>query len=203
MPRKVVVDHQRQRLLTGAARALATHGYVEMTVEHVLAEAKVSRTTFYENFENKRECVLLAHEGVFDRFAAELFRACAGAADWSGKVAAAVSATIAFAAQAPEEAQLLIVDAVAAEPTLATRVLASNDFLIGLLRKGREQCPRAAALPELTERALIGAACSVIGARLLSGQADRLPAVEPQLVQLMLMPYVGVERAREIAEGLE
>lgn len=107
---------------------------------------------------------------------------------------------IAFVVRGPEEAQLLIVDAVAADPTLAMRVLASNDYLVGLLRNGREQCPGAATLPELTERALIGAASSVIGSRLLSGQADRLPALESQLVQLMLMPYLGITEARRVSE---
>jgi AcrR family transcriptional regulator len=199
LPRDVVVDHQRQRLMAGTARALATRGYAEMTVEHVLTEAGVSRTTFYENFENKRECVRVAHEEAFDRLAGELFRACAAQSEWPAKVAAAVSVTIAFVVDRPEESQLLIVDALGADPALASRVLVSNDYLVGLLRNGREQCPQAASLPELTERALIGAASSVIGTRLLSGQADRLPALEPQLVQLMLMPYLGVAEARRVA----
>lgn len=200
LPRDVVVDHQRQRLIAGAVRALARYGYAELTVEHVLAEAGVSRTTFYENFDNKRGCVLAAHEEVFNHFAAELFRACAGEVEWPDKVTAAVRAAVAFAVAGPEEAQLLIVDVVAADPTLVARVLASNDYLVGLLRNGREQSPEVAALPELTERALIGAATSVIGSRLLSHQADRLPALEPELVQSMLLPYVGVAEARQRAE---
>jgi AcrR family transcriptional regulator len=201
LPRDVVVDHQRQRLLAGAAQALAGRGYAEMTVAQVLKEAGVSRTTFYEHFQNRRECVLVAHEEVFDRLAGILFRACAAESEWSAKVAAAVAAAIGFAVTRPEEAQLLIVDAVAADPTLAERVLASNDFLVGLLRNGREQCPQAATLPELTERALIGATTSIVGMRLLSGQADQLRDLEPQLVQLLLMPYVGVAEARRVAEA--
>ena len=201
LPREVVVDNQRQRLLAGVARALAAHGYAEMSVANILTEAGVSRTTFYENFENKRECVLAAHEEAFDRLSGELFRACAAESEWTAKVVAGVAAGIGFAARAPEEAQLLVVDAVAADPTLASRVLASNDYLVGLLRNGREQCPRAATLPELTERALVGATTSIIGMRLLCGQADQLPDLEPQLVQLLLMPYVGVDEARRVAEA--
>jgi AcrR family transcriptional regulator len=201
LPREVVVDHQRQRLLAGAAMALAEHGYAELSVEHVLERAGVSRTTFYEQFDNKRECVLIAHEQVFDRLTGELVRACAGQSDWPAKVVAAVVATIDFAVRAPEEAQLLVLEALAPEPALALRVLASNDFLVGLLRNGREQCPRAASLPELTERALIGATASVIGHRLLCDQADRLPALAPQLVQLVLIPYLGNEEAARIAQA--
>jgi len=201
LPREVVTDNQRRRLMAGTACALARKGYAEMNVEDVLLEAGVSRTTFYEHFKNKRECVLLAHEEAFDRLAAELFRACAGQSEWVAKVAAAVEAVVAFAIRTPEEAQLLVVDALAADPKLAERVLASNDYLVGLLRNGREQCSRAAILPELTERALIGAASSVLGSRLLAGQVDQLPELEPQLLQLMLMPYVGVSEARRVAEA--
>jgi len=199
LPRKVVVDHQRQRILEAAAAALAEKGYAELSVEHIIARAGVSRTTFYATFNNKRECIMVAHEEAFDRFTAELFRACAAQSAWPAKVAAAIDVAIDFAVRSPEEAQLLVVDAVAAEPALALRVLTSNDFLVGLLRNGREHCPGSASLPELTERAQIGAAASVIGNKLLSGQADRLPALKPELVQLILTPYLGIEEAARVA----
>lgn len=181
---------------------MAARGYADLSVGHILAQAGVSRTTFYENFDNKRECVLIAHEEAFEQLAGELFRACAEESKWPEKVVAAIGAAIDFAVRAPEKAQLLLIDAVATEPDLVSRVLASNDFLIGLLRNGREHCTQAGTLPELTERAMIGAITSVIGTRLLSGQVDRLPGLAPQLAQLVLLPYVGVEEARRFAEGM-
>lgn len=196
LPREVVVERQRARLLAGAARAMATHGYVSLTVEQIIEEARVSRTTFYENFANKRDCLRVAHEEAFDRLAGTIFRACAGVLEWPAKVAAAVAAAIRFAVESPGEARLLIFDAVGAEPELAARVLASNEHLVGMLRAGREHCPQAAMLPELTERAMIGAATTIVGNRLMRGQADRLPALEPELVQLILIPYLGREEAR-------
>ena len=183
------------------AQAVSEHGYLAMNVEQVLVNAGVSRTTFYENFDNKRDCVIAAHEQAFSRLSSELVAACAREADWQAKLAAAVAAAIEFATRAPEEALLLVIDAVAADSILASRVMASNDFFVGLLRNGREECPGAAELPELTERALIGAMTSIVGAKLMSGQADRLIELEPQLVQLMLMPYVGVEEACGAAEA--
>jgi AcrR family transcriptional regulator len=203
LPREVVVNHQRQRLLAGVAQALAKHGLADMTVEHVLEQAGVSRTTFYEHFDNKRESVLIAHEQAFDRLSGELIRACAAQADWPAKIVAAIAATTAFAVRSPEEAQLLVLEALAADSVLAERALASNGFLVGLLRNGREQCPQAAALPELTERALVGAITSVIGQRLLCGQVDQLPALAPQLVHLTLIPYLGFEEAARVARTAE
>lgn len=56
-------------------------------------------------------------------------------------------------------------------------------------------------LPELTERAMIGAATSIVGNRIMRDQVDRLPAVEPELVQLILIPYLGPEEARRVSLG--
>ena len=200
LPREVAVDHQRQRLLAAAARAVAEHGYVAMSVEHVLVGAGVSRATFYENFDGMRDCVLVAHEQAFSRLAGQVMGACAGQREWPAKLEAAVAAAIEFATRAPAEALLLILDAVAADSVLASHVTTSNDFLVSLLRDGREQWPRAAALPELTEQALIGAATSVVGGELMAGRADRLASIEPELVQLILMPYLGSEEAYGVVE---
>jgi len=54
-------------------------------------------------------------------------------------------------------------------------------------------------LPELTERALVGAATSIVGNRLLQGKQEELRRIEPELVELMLVPYTGREEARRIA----
>jgi AcrR family transcriptional regulator len=199
LPREVVSEHQRQRLLAAAARALAEHGYAELTVEQILKRAGISRTTFYEHFENRRDCVLAAHEAAFDRLSAAVARPCGEESDWPRRLATAIGGAVDYATAAPEEALLLVPDAVGADPVLARRVAASTDSLVDLLRAGREHSAAAAGLPELTERALIGAATSVIGARLTTGQAGRLPELKPQLVELMLLPYVGPEEARRVA----
>jgi hypothetical protein len=72
---------------------------------------------------------------------------------------------------------------------LAGSVIASHDELVELLRAGRRRCPGAADLPEVTERALIGAATSVVADLLMAGKAGELIELEPQLLELMSMPY--------------
>jgi AcrR family transcriptional regulator len=201
LPHEIVVSHQRERLLAGAAKALAERGLAEMTVEDVIVAARVSRATFYRHFDNKRECVLAAHEQAFDCLASQLVRACAAVPEWPTKIVVAIATATVFAVRTPEQARLLVLDALAPDPVLVERALSSNDFLVGLLRNGREQCPQAASMPELTERALIGATTAVIGQRLLCDQTDQLPALAPQLVQLILIPYVGHEEAARVAKG--
>lgn len=76
-------------------------------------------------------------------------------------------------------------------------MLASNDHLASLLSSGRRHSPRGADSPPLTEKAIVGAVSGIVAGRLLSGQVDGLPDLQPQLVEIVLMPYVGAgESAR-------
>ncbi|HVY79190.1 MAG TPA: TetR/AcrR family transcriptional regulator [Solirubrobacterales bacterium] len=199
VPEFVVAENQRQRLLAGAATAMAEHGYAQMSVAHIIAAAGVSRTTFYKNFDNKIGCVVAAHDAAFARLMAQVLRACGAERKWVDKVVAGLDAALEFAAHEPEAARLLVLDAVGAEPVLVSRVITSDEYLVGLLRAGRDHHPEMGSLPALTERAMISGAASIVGSRLLAGEADRLPQLRPQLAQLILMPYVGAEEARRIA----
>jgi AcrR family transcriptional regulator len=201
LPREVVSRNQRRRLVAGVALAMAEHGYARLTVEHVIAAAGVSRTTFYEHFENKQQAVLVAHDVVFERYLGVLLLACNGVGEWPLKVKAAIAATLAFAVGEPEQAQLIALDALAADVDLTSRVLASTDRLAAPLSAGRQYNPRGAELPALIEKALVGAVMAIVSRRLVNGEAETLPELEPQLVELILIPYLGHEEATRVARA--
>jgi AcrR family transcriptional regulator len=199
LPFQVVAENQRRRLMAGAARALSSHGYAELSVKHVTEAAGVSRTTFYANFDNKRECVLAAHRDVFERLLALILRACAGEREWPLKVRAALGAVFAFAAEAPDEIRLLTLDALATDLTIARQVVDSNAHLAALLRDGRRHTSLGDELPGLTEEALVGAVSAILAGHLLEPGARELGDLEPEVVQLVLTPYVGPEEAERVA----
>jgi AcrR family transcriptional regulator len=202
LPPEVVASNQRERLIAATARCLAEHGYAAMSVQHIIAAAGVSRATFYAYFENKRDCVIAAHEVTFERLTARIFRACGSQREWPLKVKAAVADSLAFVREDPERARLLFLDALAADLEVARRVLDSNAHLAALLRSGRRQGGGEAPLSELTEEAVIGAITSIVSGRLFA--AGSLDDLEPQLVIFALTPYIGsAEAERVAAEPLE
>lgn len=200
LPPELVAENQRGRLLAAVAQVLAERGYARFTVEDVIAVAGVSRKTFYDHFENKQEAVAVAHDVVFQRFLTTLLRACDSEREWPRKVKASIRATLEFAAVDPAQAQLLVLDALAADVEVTSRVLASNDHLASLLSAGRQHSPRGAELPPLTEKAIVGAVSGIVAGRLLNGEAEQLPELEHQLVEIVLMPYIGAEEAARLAE---
>src|SRR6478752_3480497 len=140
LPQDVVIAHQRERLLDAAATAVAEEGYAELTVRDLIVRAGVSRRTFYQLFHDKIDCVFAAHERAFERLSRVIVDACRAEAAWSDRVAAAIGASLAFAVESPNEAQLVVVAChTPSEPKLASRGHAAHEKLADLLRAGRQQ----------------------------------------------------------------
>jgi AcrR family transcriptional regulator len=199
LPPQVVGDHQRERLLAAVAETLAEHGYAGLTVERVLAIAGVSRATFYVNFADKEEAVETTMEVAFERFLGLLLRACGAQEEWPLKVKVAIGATLDYAAAAPAQAALLDLGALTANRRIARLATDAKDHLAALLSAGRRYSERGAALPTLTEQAIVAALASAVSTRLTGGEAKRLPELAPQLVQFALLPYLGQAEAARVA----
>jgi AcrR family transcriptional regulator len=199
LPREVVAQHQRERIVAAVATILAEHGSSGLTVERVIRVAGVSRSTFYVHFTNKQEATLAAHELIFTRFLADLTAACSAQAEWPMKVSAAIGAVVDFAVSRPEQTQILSIGALIADLTLADRISGSHDQLATLLSGVRPHSPNAAALPECTEEFLVAAIAAIISRHLALGQAAQLRSLQAELVELTLIPYYGAGEAARLA----
>lgn len=62
LPRDVVEEEQRKRLVVAIAKVISMKGYADTTVSDVIAAACVSRATFYGLFKDKEECFLFGFE---------------------------------------------------------------------------------------------------------------------------------------------
>jgi AcrR family transcriptional regulator len=76
---------QRGRLLWAIVQAVAEKGYSATTVADIVERANVSRTTFYQQFQDKEECFLAAFDFGVEFVLAQMraaWEALGGAADW-------------------------------------------------------------------------------------------------------------------------
>jgi AcrR family transcriptional regulator len=188
---------QRRRLLGAVGPVLTEHGYARLTVEGVIDRAGISRRTFYELFEGKDDCLEAAYEDAERRawVVAAAAVAAAPAADWPGRVHAALRGLTEFVIAEPDTARLFTLEARAAGPRMAARHAAALDRLAATLRAGnRREGVGAGDLPEQTERTLVANVVALVGSHVLSGTTELLPDFEPQLGEHLLSPY------RELAE---
>ncbi len=199
LSREEVAESQRRRLLAGMARALAEHGFSRLTVKHVVASARVSRRTFYVFFDSKEECLCAAYDAASEALWRSGEEAVARADGWPSRVSAATAAALDFLAADTHRAHLFTIEARAAGEELAARQRADVERAAALLRAGREGRTQAAQLPDGTETTLVENIAALTGANVLSGAAEILPSLAPQLTEHLLSPYLGADEAKAVA----
>ncbi len=192
LPPEQVAEHQQWRLLAAAGEVLLVHGYCGVSSRRIVRQAKVSSATFYRHFENADDCLLAAHAVAVDCLWDLVRAACAEGEEWGDRLAAACREATAFLASEPALARLLGADVAAAIPAADLGRERFLERLAGLLGSGRELRPAAAReLPSGCETHLVGAACLLLGDRVVADEADRLPAGVPELTAVVRHLYAG------------
>lgn len=189
----------REWLLAAFGKATAERGYANLEVEDVLRHSGVSRAAFEVHFASLEEGLLAAQQAFFDRLWLDVAGACEEDREWPARVRNALSAVLATLVEASGVARVFVVEAAAASLAAAERQLALMERFARLLGEGRRHYPVAAGLPEATERALVGGVASIVSGHLLMEDTESIPAIESQLLELLLIPYLGETEAKRVA----
>jgi hypothetical protein len=56
-------------------------------------------------------------------------------------------------------------------------------------------------VPAATDEAVIGGIASLLGRRVLAGEAEQLDRLRPDVLEFALTPYLGATEARRIISG--
>ena len=140
-----------------------------------------------------------AFEAAFARLQVEIESVCPADVPWPKRVAAAVRASLDFAAAHPDAAQTMTNDAMAEGAEGFARYDRVIEHFGEMLLPGRAERPGGKELPEITEKLMVGGLATLIAQRLDYGRHVELPSLAHEAIQFVLTPYVGVEEARRIA----
>jgi AcrR family transcriptional regulator len=195
LPRELVVRSQRERLLAAVVRVTAAKGYEATSVSDILEEAGVGRESFYELFEDKRDCMLAAHALLIDRLEETISAAYDEPGPWGGRVRKAVAAMLGWFAADPAAAKVLIVELAAVGVASRKRFREDFDRFVKLLEDGREESEPPPARPGAAELAVGGGLARVYG-EVVRGRTGELPKLLPELTYEFLVPFIGEEAAR-------
>lgn len=190
---------QRERLVAAFSKAAAEHGYAQLKLEQVVRYAGVSAEAFEAHFESKEQGLVAAQDAFLERLWLDVVTACDSSVEWPLKVRASLHAILASLVEASNLARVFAIEATAASLVAAERQFAALDQFAELLREGREHFPAAATLPEATERGLVGGIASIVSSHLLMEDPLAIPKLEAQLVEFVLIPFVGEGEARRVA----
>lgn len=205
LPREIVLVSQRERLIEATVQVVGARGYAATSVADIIKAARVSRTTFYEQFRDKEQCFIAAYEEGA-RAHVEHVRTMAKQATGSiQRLQAGVVAYLEVLAGDPALARVSTVEALAAGPAAAS----SRDWTLGryaeLLRKWHAEVRREnGAVPAMPDEVFDCAVAGVgdyVSMAIREGNADRLPALAPVLVTFLLNAG-AVPAGRELAAAL-
>lgn len=193
---EVLAHHQRQRILAGAARAIAGRGYRQATVADIVKSAAIARARFYENFSSKEDCFFALYDGAV---AAALEAASAACVDKQGefpeRLSAGVQALIAHLEADRDLARACIVEGPAVGPAIGDRFESLIARFAELLRAARADAD-AAELADTVEETVVGGLYWLLYYALLEGDGDSLEPMVPQLIEFSLIPFIGADAAR-------
>ncbi len=201
---EVIAAHRRQRVLTAATVVFATRGYRATTIDHLAASAKVGVGSFYALFAGKEDCFLQAYDRIVAESQERIEASIDPSAAWPQQVHAALRALLKLIATEPLAVRLVLVEAQTAGPAALARYQATLERLASLLCEGRMHSLAGSRLPASFEYATVTGVAWLLREWLVRGEASRIEALLPDLVEIVLEPYFeGEAQTTPKAPGLQ
>lgn len=191
-----LAEIQRSRLMAGAVGAIDEFGYGRATVAQITARSRVSRRTFYELFDNREECLAALVEHTVALIEVELALADLGGLAWRERVRGGLWVILSFFDREPALARVCVVQVSRGGPQVLERRAEILARLARVLDEGRRAGVRAGDCAALTAEGLVGAALTIVQARLLRPEHEPLGDLLGELTSMIVLPYLGSAAAR-------
>lgn len=194
-----LAEVQRARLIAAMADVAAERGLATATIARVVARSGVSRRTFYEHFEDREACFLVAFEDSVERLAAATRPAYAAPGPWPVRVRAALAALLDALTRDQAAARVALVEALGAGPRALERRRRVLDAIAAAIdADGGEAAGQQS--PPLTAEGAVGGVFALLHARLIDPGRPPLAEMLNSLVAMVVLPYLGPVAARRELE---
>lgn len=193
-------EAQRERVLRATIDVVALRGYTDAAAVHIVREAGVSSRDFYRDFADKGECFLVALEQALDELISVAIDAFDECDTWSGGIQAAVRAVLDALAEDPAIANICFLDVLAAGHDAWERRAARIDRLVAHLCPDDRLSPSPDE-PQLVAHTTIGGFSYVVQREAAARTASRLPLLSEDLAYLVMLPFIGPQKAAAAVEG--
>jgi AcrR family transcriptional regulator len=171
-------DTHRMRLIGALASILAEKGYASVTIADIARQARVSKRTFYEHFQDKDACFIACYEALSDIVLGAVNEAMNSKLPWAKRLSAATTAYLAALESQPALTRTLMMDIYSAGPEAlrARRAVQKRyaDNLRRLVDLGRKENPKVPKLSQAMATAIIGGINELVLVAVEEGRADRL-----------------------------
>ncbi len=181
-----VARHQKARLQGAMVEAVARHGYADTTLRELVALAGVSKSTFYDHFEDKEDCFLSTFDEIVKELARRVGEAYRRPGDFRERLLAALGVFLETTAGEPAAARLAAVDSLTLGAAGVEHRERASVAFENLIQQSFDHSPSERSMPATTVRAVVGGIRGVAYRRLRAGTQDELPSLAGELVDWAL-----------------
>jgi AcrR family transcriptional regulator len=164
---------QRERLLHAMIELSARAGYQRVSIAQVSSRAGVSSATFYEQFEDKEDCLLAAYRAAAERVLGQM--RLEGGRDWSAAARGALDELLGALRRDPDAGRLLFVEARAAGARVRRERERALEEFERRIEARVQAAPSDGETLDIPAGALVGAVRSIALRHLRTHTEDELP----------------------------
>ena len=192
-PRPAPEEEVRAAIISGLITVVAGRGYAAVTINDIVKEARVSKSTFYAQFSGKEDCYLAGYE-ISSNMILDLIIEAAGR-DLSNEERI-VAATLAYFERVSVDratARTFILEVLAAGPVALALRHSINHRFAEVLRElvAQDEDPTVHPLSEAAAMLIVGGANELVLWAIVEDRLDELPSFAPVVAQALLAAVTG------------
>jgi AcrR family transcriptional regulator len=199
LPREVMEEHQRSRVLDAATEVFAKRGYQGTTVDHIVSAASIGVGSFYSLFEGKQDCFLAAYDRIVAEGRDEIEKVVDAETPWPQRVLECLRTLLALIEERPLAARIALVEVQTAGHEALAHHQRTSDEAAEALREGRRCSKVASELPGTLEYATIGGLTWFLQQRIAAGEIGDTAALLPEVLEIVVEPYLGEKATAQLA----
>jgi AcrR family transcriptional regulator len=175
-----VAQNQRERLFAAMVAAVDEKGFEALTVADLLSLSGVSRTTFYELFDDKLDCFIAATEAIIEASTRYVEKRVERSGGGEAEARSLLEAFIDLIVAQPAASRMCFVESNVAGPGAQSTVQRGVGRFVALLVEA-DRAGRQKGLPNEVRRAIVGAVYLIVNARLYRREETELTSLMPQI----------------------
>jgi AcrR family transcriptional regulator len=191
----------RERIRQALIDLCFERGFAQLTEDALCERAGIGRAEFERHYTDLEDCFFQVYQGELRRFQALTADARDGLSNWRERVRATAYALLAFLSEDERVTNLVAVEVRSGGERVRILFEAEVEALIDLIDEGRRDPAAPASLTRATAESVGGGIFNqiytVAGP---AGPASPEPGLIPQMMYVVVLPYVGAEAAAEELE---
>ena len=189
---------ERDRILASITYLVGEKGYAATSLNEVLDRAEVGEEEFHRQFKDFRTAFLFAWQAASDRYMEAALSAFQEETEWRLQIRAVARSIFEFVLRDPHQGRILFAEGCNPEEPVRKQIDDPNAAaFVALIDAGRQQMEDPEMLTVATAEGIFGAVKEQVARTLEEKDKERLPVLYPQLMSMLVRPYLGDEAALE------